>query len=265
MHKLAAFLLGALVAVVGAAGAQTSGFPSRPRFQTVTAVTPVSGVTHAYSAESTLPGMKFVETDAAADNRLWRFRASSENFGLQACTDAGVCSGDIFIVERTGATIDSVAFPANTTAGGSLVCRADGTNCPAGVTQTSGNFVASFDTACTTTPTATYGYVQTGNTVTIKLKSTSGFACTGDSTSFATTGTPIPAAIRPTTNVISPMQHGCSNNAAGVACAVRLGSDGNIALFTVSASFALGVWAAAGNRNMMAGTEFTMTYYLTDP
>lgn len=85
----------ALVALIGA-----GGFPSRPTFQQTT-------------VRSTTPSLFFDETDASATNQRWRWRAASEGLVLQTCNDGSdTCTGDAISLERTGATIDSIALAA---------------------------------------------------------------------------------------------------------------------------------------------------------
>lgn len=57
---------------------------------------------------SAQPNLFLNETDAAADNRLWRFVASGEEFVFQARNDALSSGGDILVVNRTGTTVDSI-------------------------------------------------------------------------------------------------------------------------------------------------------------
>lgn len=68
-----------------------------------------------------------------------------------------------------------------------------------GVTQTTSTFTATFDDACTTSPTNIVNYVQTGNTVSVRFTAAN-ISCTSDSSNFIATGA-IPVAIRPTQNV----------------------------------------------------------------
>lgn len=65
------------------------------------------------------------------------------------------------------------------------------------MTPAQGTFTATFDDACTTSPTITFDYYVIGNSVTLQVDESAGFTCTSDSTNLATTGTPVPAAIRP--------------------------------------------------------------------
>jgi hypothetical protein len=62
------------------------------------------------------PVLVWDETDAAADNGRWYMHASAETFELVAINDANSVSEAAFTVNRTGTTIDSVAFNGTVTA-----------------------------------------------------------------------------------------------------------------------------------------------------
>lgn len=63
---------------------------------------------------STQPQFNFRETDAAADNQVWVFNVNSEQLRFRISNDAGSVTTDWLTVDRTGATIDNVTFPAQT-------------------------------------------------------------------------------------------------------------------------------------------------------
>lgn len=205
----------------------------------------------------TNPFFALNDTDAAADNRLWLMQTTGETFILRACTDGVASCNQFLTVNRTGATVDSVEIS------GTAVTI----NGNAAAVQTSGTFTASFDTACTTTPTITYDYVQTGNVVTIYPVSQTGFTCTSDSTQFATTGAPIPAAIRPNDAVVGSIGDAFTNNGANVWAEANLTAAGNIA-FHLCGTFGTATcnvtgWTASGTK----GAELfrPITYMLGNP
>ena len=168
---------------------------------------------------ATNPYYTLYETDGAADNKRWDFQVATEQFGAYVTQDTPV-SADFWIqVERNGQVIDSVALTAT-------AITANGVD----MTPASGTFVANFDTACTTTPTVTFDYQRIGNIVAVKAVSFSGMPCTSDSTSFATTGTPVPASIRPTTvSAISPLIAGDGvNNGVAVDICIDIDASGNV-------------------------------------
>lgn len=67
----------------------------------------------AISLQSSIPILGFVETDAAANNRRWRWFANGEQFVGAAFTDDFGSSNSWAIVDRTGAVIDRIRFQSN--------------------------------------------------------------------------------------------------------------------------------------------------------
>ena len=59
---------------------------------------------------SAAPLIRLNESDAAANNRLWSFEVVAEQFRFKIWNDAIGASGTIFTVDRTGTTVDSLAF-----------------------------------------------------------------------------------------------------------------------------------------------------------
>ncbi len=69
---------------------------------------------------SALPRLHLLETDAAADNKIWQFRAQGEQLSIGALNDAGTTFNSFVTVDRTGTTVGEVTilgsgFFANTT------------------------------------------------------------------------------------------------------------------------------------------------------
>jgi hypothetical protein len=60
---------------------------------------------------STVPVFTIEETDGAADNKVWSFKANAEDFIFRVVNDANSVETQIFRVERTGTTIDALYFP----------------------------------------------------------------------------------------------------------------------------------------------------------
>lgn len=137
-----------------------------------------------------------------------------------------------------------------------------------GAAQTSGTFTVTWDDACTTSPTQVWDYVKIGDVVTLRM--VGGLTCTSDSTSFATTGTDVPAAIRPITPIIARMG-GVSvqdNGVVAEAC-LNIPFTGTMN-FTLSDNAAVpcnaAAWTASGTKNVTSGSGPVMfTYLLIDP
>lgn len=62
---------------------------------------------------STTPQYYSVETDAAADNREWDSAANGEQLNFRLLNDAHTVTTSWATVDRTGTTVDNVAFPAS--------------------------------------------------------------------------------------------------------------------------------------------------------
>lgn len=69
----------------------------------------------AIKLESTSPFVFWKETDAAADNGLWRMAVNSEQFFMGTRDDSDGTGIDFFLVDRTGTTVDTLYFTANVT------------------------------------------------------------------------------------------------------------------------------------------------------
>lgn len=66
------------------------------------------------------PDLTWYETDGATDNKYWDMRVSTERFAFRVINDANSAASNIFIVDRTGTTVDSIEFAgANIGIGGS--------------------------------------------------------------------------------------------------------------------------------------------------
>lgn len=211
----------------------------------------------AFFASSITPRLYFDDTDAAVDEGTWRCDASGTTFQCSTRTDADGAGNNWIQATRSGTTVSTLNLTATEVQINGL---------PVSGTGASGTFTASFDTACTTTPTITYDWTRSGNIVVLHAASSSGFPCTGDSTSFVTTAAPVPAAIRPNTNVDSAGYPGYTDNSAGTWANITITSGGNISFnectsFTASCN---GVgWTAALNR--AAPTLNSTAYMLGNP
>jgi hypothetical protein len=219
------------------------------------------------------------DSDAGTNEKRWELRSDAGVFCLRAQQDNDASGLNALCLDRTGTTTDSIALTSTafTWNGNTLFTTANdgaGSGLDAdtvdGLTptfETSGNFTASFDSACTTTPTITFGYVRVGNIVTLRVKSVSGWPCTSDTTALATTATPVPAAIRPIANpAYSAILSGCLDNGVGTPCLLSVSSLGNVGFTRVTTNWEAGTWTASGNkRGAVDPVGQTVTYFLTDP
>lgn len=209
---------------------------------------------------STGPVSRWNETDAAANNRVWDLFVNAEQLNLRVVNDALGSATNWLVVDRTANTVDNVNILATALQGNSV-----------DMTPASGTFTASFDAACTTTPTAVFDYQRLGNIVSVWMVSTTGFTCTGDSTSFGTTGTPIPASIRPSSqDVCVPANTLAVDNGVSVYAGIVFSTTGDVSISrfgTTPGGCSSGTnWTASGTRTL-GGTlsAYRATYGLGNP
>lgn len=206
---------------------------------------------------SASPALQLSETDAAANNGKWAIVASGESLVAAAYTDAGA-GGTWLDVSRTSNTIDAIALTATALTHNSI-----------DITPSSGTFTATFDQACTTSPTITFDYQRIGNLVTLAAVSGSGWPCTGDAVTFATTGTPVPAALRPVVAVRSAVFSNFADNGSAVQGCFTIETDGNITVQQVSGGNCSSTWTAASTRywdtSAFALGVRTQSYMLGNP
>lgn len=239
-------LLGALLPALMA---PTGGIPSRPRFQSVgIGATPATG--NALTVANNNVGNQIIVRggSAGASNVAYvRFQDSAQT-SVGYVGDAGGAENDMYLA----ATVSGASINLNTV--GTGLVRVNSVD----ITPTTGTFVVTFDDACTTSPTVTYTYLKSGNEVTIQPTASSGFPCTGDSTSFATTATPVPAALRPATNPVNcQIQAGFQDNGATTLAAGLLGTSGTFQYSRITTTST--TWTAAGNR-IGPGLQAACTY-----
>lgn len=153
------------------------------------------------------------------------------------------------------------------TVGGQSVCLEDGTDCPAGVGETSGSFTATFADACTVSPTQTLDWVKIGNMVVLMVVAQSGFSCTSDSTSTVSGATDVPAGVRPSAASVSFRAPGrFVDNGAGTDGCMTLNTTGQLAygIWNTTTGCATSGWTASGSKNA-TNVGFTVTYFVSNP
>jgi hypothetical protein len=248
--RLAALLLGVVVGMSPLLMAAVGGLPSRPRFQSIGLnASPPSALGRA-TLNTALVGDAVEFQQGGAARGYLRVDAS----GVGLYSGAGG-TGNSVRVDGTGALVNGVA-----------VCLANGTNCPAAPVETSGTFTITWDDACTVSPTTVVDWVAIGNMVTWVLRSTTGFPCTSDSTSFATTSAIVPVALRPAVSIpASNVFAGAQNNGTTGASCLTVFSTGTVGLSFVSGGASTcGAWTNSGQKSA-ASTLGTFTYILNNP
>lgn len=206
---------------------------------------------------STAPRILWNDTDSAANEKLTECINSGNVFQCATRTDADGAGSIFLTMTRSGTTVSTLNLQGNEVQVNGLPISGSGAQ---------GTFTASFDTACSTTPTVTYDWTRSGNLVVLYPVATAGFPCTGDSTSFVTTGAPVPAAIRPNTNADTAPHPGYTDNSVSTWAQVTVTSGGNISYNKCTAlnTTCNGAgWTAANNRS--APTFTTIVYMLGNP
>jgi hypothetical protein len=248
--------------------AQQTGMPSRPQIQalragSVSAVTPLgAGEIALGNTASSFNPLHICANGQAAGSRCYGVRiGGGGDFQLDVASDAGVPGSAALDIGRSGAAVSTINI-GNATDNPTFAFLGTGAISANSVdmTPTTGSITATFDDACTTSPTATIVYYKIGKVVTFRVTGTSGFTCTGDSTNFATTGAPIPAALRPTTgNPKSPQFDGFTDNATAAFGCYTYGAGGNFSIAKGTATGCAGAWTAAGTRSLSSGATFSWT------
>ena len=227
IRNAGAFLCGILfVAIVAVSmGQTTGGFPSRPKFRTVSALDARTAAVAPFLASSTIPAYRLNETDAAANEKQWEWNANGGALVGRLYNDSGGGTVTWLELDRTGnspdtfalggsigaATIDTLQLLSTgtvaTTAGTGIsftattgnVTLSEGGTARDVATVEVGTYTGTV-TGCTTAPTVSIAYTLVGNRladgvggiVNMKIPTVT---CTSNSTGFSITGAPV--AIRP--------------------------------------------------------------------
>ncbi len=261
----------------------SSGIPSRPRFQSVgvgqtapsgagnltatgtvaafnvqsdfASITTMAAVTATITNlngaglatfSSATPELRFMESDASANNQLWGWRVEGEQLCLRVLDDTASSAATVLCVDRTGNTVDLINLQAT-------AVQANGV---AVATGESGTFAATLTTGCTTTPSLNFRWARAGNVVTIASTGTT--TCTSNSNTVLLTAA-VPAAIRPTVNQCVAYIM-ATDNGVGTNAAVQIQTDGdiNIAEGLGSNCSALS-WTSSGTKTL---NEWNGSYVL---
>ena len=196
------------------------------------------------------PSFEMSETDQAADEKIYRVAGSGGNLNYSTRTDAGGAGTTYLRITRTGTNVDSFQITAD-------AASINGED----ITPTSGSFTATFDTACTTSPTLVFNYVVHGDAVFVSPEADA-VSCTSDSVQFQAS-TDIPAAIRPA--LLQFMGFGLQGTDAGsnVDTCYEFDTDGDILVGVMNSGLCNEVgWTNSGAKS--AGFS-TAVYLLIDP
>lgn len=97
-----------------------------------------SGTTYGIEFASGTPGFLVSETDGSANNKYWNFFAAAEQLNFRILNDAGNADTAWLTVDRTGTTVDTVAFPADNSSK-SMIIGTTGTSGANTLIRTAGN------------------------------------------------------------------------------------------------------------------------------
>ena len=126
-----------------------------------------------------------------------------------------------------------------------------------------GTFTATFQTGFTADVTQNFTWSKVGSVVVLRM--TSSLTGTSDSTSTATTGTDLPAAIRPAANLIVSTTIGGTDNGTGISVCYQLNSAGTIAYGVAApttSTCSMSGWTASGTKTVSGSATSlrTVTY-----
>lgn len=186
------------------------------------------------------------------------------NETTDALTVAGALSaGGNFTADPGGGT-DELTVSSGTTA--MIGTTTGGASGGISMTPSNGTFSAVFDNACTVDQTLTMDYQVIGNLVILHAASRSPASCTSDTGIFSTSGTPVPAAIRPANNshfVVTGFGNNFQDNGTNVSfVCLQIGSSGGMTLLKDPCNSA-GSWTGSGTKG--AGIGWHVAYMLGNP
>lgn len=133
----------------------------------------------AMTIASANPQDRYSETDVATNNQAWKFDVSAGVLSLRLCDDTfATCTNAALTIARSGVSLG--AF--------NLFGSAVSVNNEPVATRVAAAFTGTLATGCTTTPTGTFRYARTGQSVTVTLAAA--LTCTSNSTAMTVTGLP---------------------------------------------------------------------------
>jgi len=105
------------------------------------------------------PSLTFEETDASANNKIWRLKVNSEQLLLTILNDAESVETTVFTFDRTGTTVDQLSFAGQYLRVNGLLTA----------TQENSTIASATLSGCTTSPTGSVTVRRTGTKVTLSL------------------------------------------------------------------------------------------------
>ena len=205
---------------------------------------PASQSGESQTLTGTAPFLNLIETDAAANNGVWRSGVNSEQLTIQLGNDALSSFVDVFTIDRTANTVDTINLKPTTLQHNGVTIA----------TTSADTFTADWS-GFTTSPSTIWSYRQTGNIVTVRPQTS--LSNVSNTTALTSGATDIPAAIRPTAATVFSVYDVIDNGTAGAGI-IQFSSAGKITFFARLATL---TFTASGTKGFTGGNVFT---YLLD-
>jgi hypothetical protein len=195
-------------------------------------------VSQQFRLKAESPSLTFEETDAAANNKVWRLKVNAEQMLLTILNDAESVETTVFTFDRTGTVVDGVNFAGQYLKVGGIIVA----------TQESGSFTATLS-GFTTTVTGACQWKRSGSKIALLVPS----AITGTSNATSMNMTGMPSSIKMATTRVRALCVVKDNGADVLGLAsVQLTADSNSISFGVGA--AAGNFTNSGTKGLSAGT-----------
>lgn len=116
-------------------------------------------ISQQFRLKATAPSLTFEETDASANNKIWRLKVNGEQLLLTILNDAEGVETTVFTFDRTGTVVDALNFNGQ-------YLKVNGLNT---ATQENSTYGAATLSGCTTSPTGTVTVRRSGTKTSLLL------------------------------------------------------------------------------------------------
>lgn len=245
---------GGTLALVGGTRSSQAGGP--------VTITGGAGQGTANGGDVTIGGGLSANSGGAISGNLF-LNAGAANGGTAGYTAFNTSATERFRILANGAW--SVGSTGSATGTSGQVLKSNGSgSAPTWQTDgggdTTGSFTITWDDACTTSPTTAATYTLGGDAKTVTLYLPATTSCTSDSANTATTGTDLPAAIRPTASQMVMFGLTTKDNGTNTAGCLVLNTNGTIAAYKDGSAGCAGAsWTSSGSKSPILQTT-SITY-----
>lgn len=191
-----------------------------------------------FRLKAAAPSLTFEETDASANNKIWRLKVDAEQMKLVILNDAESVETTVFTFDRTDTVVDGVDFAGQYLKIGGVIVA----------TQESGSFTATLS-GFTPPITGTVQWKRSGSKIALLVPSA--ITGTSDATSMNMTGMPSGLKMATTRARVLCVVKDNGTDVLGLA-SVQLTADSNSISFGVGA--AAGNFTNSGTKGLSAGT-----------